>query len=218
MKKFDVLPSEPRNFRFSNIGTNLGLLHWDSPLKLGDSVSGYVVHYRNMDPTRENEKEITVRTTKNTFVLEDLMPDSSYEVIIRYHPENQCPTLIFQTFVGAENEHGVGDYSTRIVFRTAKTSMMDQMSKLDEKKYDHQQCCKDAKVDDTCKKMFLCLFSNFNINVNVPLNNSLSSINQFHTFWELSLPSVQVIFIAWWIVFGIVELSYQFFTTSSHLK
>ncbi len=31
MWAFGVLPSRPRNFRFSNIGTNIGLLHWDPP-------------------------------------------------------------------------------------------------------------------------------------------------------------------------------------------
>jgi len=38
LNAYGVLPSEPRNFRFSNIGVDMGLLHWDAPLTHGDSI------------------------------------------------------------------------------------------------------------------------------------------------------------------------------------
>ena len=43
LKGYGVLPSEPRNFRFSNVGHNVGLLHWDAPLQLADTVTSYKV-------------------------------------------------------------------------------------------------------------------------------------------------------------------------------
>lgn len=42
---YDVLPSEPRDFQFSNVGTNIGVLHWDPPQKHADSISDYKVTY-----------------------------------------------------------------------------------------------------------------------------------------------------------------------------
>ena len=42
---YDVLPSEPRDFQFSNVGTNIGILHWDPPQKHADSISDYRVTY-----------------------------------------------------------------------------------------------------------------------------------------------------------------------------
>ena len=45
MEGYDVLPSAPQNFYFSNVGTTIGLLHWDEPALLGDSVTNYRVHY-----------------------------------------------------------------------------------------------------------------------------------------------------------------------------
>ena len=38
LRKYGVLPSEPRNFRFSNVGADIGLLHWDPPLTHGATV------------------------------------------------------------------------------------------------------------------------------------------------------------------------------------
>ena len=48
LKRFDVLPSEPLDFRFSNIGTNIGLLHWERPDKHAESVTGYQVTWEKV--------------------------------------------------------------------------------------------------------------------------------------------------------------------------
>ena len=45
MEGYDVLPSAPENFYFSNIGSTIGLLHWDPPALHGESVIQYRVHY-----------------------------------------------------------------------------------------------------------------------------------------------------------------------------
>jgi len=43
LRGYGVLPSEPVNFRFSNVGQNVGLLHWDPPLVLQETVKSYKV-------------------------------------------------------------------------------------------------------------------------------------------------------------------------------
>ena len=61
MEGYDVLPSAPQNFYFSNVGTTIGLLHWDEPALLGDSVTNYRVHYD------ESTVSITTKTSPNKY-------------------------------------------------------------------------------------------------------------------------------------------------------
>ena len=54
------------------MGSNIGLLHWDAPLKLSDSVTDYVVHVRRMSPNPERaDREFA--SPRTTFVLEVLV-------------------------------------------------------------------------------------------------------------------------------------------------
>lgn len=53
-------------------------------------------------------------------------------------------------FIEAVNSHGVGDPSTRIVFRTAMPTK--QMTKFTG--YDINYCCKTVGVKDECKPRF----------------------------------------------------------------
>ena len=54
------------------VGSNIGLLHWDAPLKLSDSVTDYVVHVRRMSPNPERaDREFA--SPRTTFVLEVLI-------------------------------------------------------------------------------------------------------------------------------------------------
>jgi hypothetical protein len=46
LEGYGVLPSAPVNFRFSNVDTSFGILHWDPPSKLADSVIDYKVNYQ----------------------------------------------------------------------------------------------------------------------------------------------------------------------------
>ena len=51
------------------MGSDIGLLHWDAPLKLSDSVTDYVVHVRRMSPQPERaDREFA--SPRTTFVLE----------------------------------------------------------------------------------------------------------------------------------------------------
>ena len=98
---YNVLPSEPRDFEFSNVGTNIGILHWDSPKQNADSIDGYKVTYTLIKPgTRGHKVKETKFARKSPFILEDLVADSSYEV-----------------YVQARNFYGMGEPTTRIVFR-----------------------------------------------------------------------------------------------------
>ena len=76
LEGYGALPSAPRNFHFSNIGTTIGLLHWDTPFQLADSVSSYRVTYQAVG----KERPVVVAGVKSPYVLEDLMPNTSYEV------------------------------------------------------------------------------------------------------------------------------------------
>ena len=38
LSSYNVLPGIPKNFKFSNVGTNIGILHWDEPD--GNNLSG----------------------------------------------------------------------------------------------------------------------------------------------------------------------------------
>ena len=115
---YDVLPSEPRNFQFSNVGTNIGILHWDSPKTHVDTigkssnfekllrvywqsfiVDGYKVTFTRIKAGGDNLAQVEF-APKSPYILEHLEPDSSYEV-----------------YVQARNFYGLGDPTTRIVFR-----------------------------------------------------------------------------------------------------
>ena len=65
MEGYDVLPSAPQNFYFSNVGTTIGLLHWDEPALLGDSVTNYRVHYDESTVSIEKSivKSVKFKTT-----------------------------------------------------------------------------------------------------------------------------------------------------------
>ena len=67
---FDVLPSEPRDFQFSNVGTNIGILHWDPPQKHADSISDYRVTYSLITPGKIKSIAGLVRNLLGTEKIE----------------------------------------------------------------------------------------------------------------------------------------------------
>ncbi len=156
---YDVLPSEPRDFRFSNVGTNIGILHWDAPLKHADTIDGYKVTFTKINPGQTGHNVKSVRIARaSPFVLEGLSPDSSYEV-----------------FIEARNFYGLGQPTTRIVFRTAKSNFVkDNGSGLP---YDQANCCSRAGVKPECMPM--CQY-----------NASLSEVRKATKFCDDDLPSV----------------------------
>ena len=70
------------------------------------------------------------------FILEDLQPNSSYEV-----------------YVQARNFYGFGDPTTRIVFRTAMNKINSLVKEATDFDYDQQSCCAQAGVQNDCLPM-----------------------------------------------------------------
>lgn len=99
MQGYGVLPSAPLRVYISNIDTDFAIIHWEPPKALGDTVIHYNIRYRMM-ATYDNEYK-TLNEVHPPYILENLHSDTDYEV-----------------YVEAANAHGVGEPSSRIVFRT----------------------------------------------------------------------------------------------------
>ena len=70
LEGYDVLPSSPVNFRFSNLQTNFGILHWDPPETLGETVEDYLVTYEQLTPV--HGKSQSVGHANSPYILENL--------------------------------------------------------------------------------------------------------------------------------------------------
>ncbi|KDR18237.1 Ig-like and fibronectin type-III domain-containing protein 1 [Zootermopsis nevadensis] len=129
LQGYGVLPSAPTKVHVSHIDIEFSIINWDIPSTLGDTVLYYNVHYRKM-ATYDNEYHI-ISKVHSPFILENLSSNTDYEV-----------------FVEAVNGHGVGEPSTRVIFRTE--------SKLVEEKteeasfYNVTACCVEADLNDVC--------------------------------------------------------------------
>ena len=165
MEEYDVLPSEPRNFKFSNVGTNIGLLHWQPPILHGDTVENYKVHIAESSayPVATSIGRDTVKVTKQSpYVLENLKPSTSYIVSIFWF-ENVCEeckwNLFFQAYVEAVNRYGIGQMSSIAVFRTASQSIKGIKTRKDSTLsiYDQKSCCESSGVKADC--LALCKYN-----------------------------------------------------------
>ena len=69
LSSYNVLPGQPRNFKFSNVGTNIGILHWDEPFEHKDTIDGYRVTYTLIQPgSRGNsEKQTKISSRYRTY-------------------------------------------------------------------------------------------------------------------------------------------------------
>ncbi len=56
-------------------------------------------------------------------------------------------------YVESENKYGIGEFSNRIVFRTAKTKMgqEEDKDKANKDAFTPTECCSNSGVKDTCK-------------------------------------------------------------------
>ena len=126
---YGVLPSAPLDIRFSNLHTDFGILHWDAPKDLGESVISYSVSFTKIAPVL-GEREV-VNGAHSPFILETLESAQTYEV-----------------FVEAVNKHGVGEASSRIVFRTASRDVDDLLEQ--KHPYNQTTCCSRANIRKEC--------------------------------------------------------------------
>lgn len=135
LEGYGVLPSAPLNFRFSNVDTTFGILHWDRPAKLSDSVIDYKVNYQIISPEFGQRKSYL--HAHSPFIMENLTSATTYEV-----------------YVEAVNAHGAGEGSSRIVFRTASRKVEDLVTK--EHPYNQTDCCIKSGLKPEC--MPLCSY------------------------------------------------------------
>lgn len=128
-QSYGVLPSEPTKLKVTNINPDFGIVHWDPPKKLGDTVLYYNLHYRLL-ATYDNDYKLIAKVHP-PYILERLQSDADYEV-----------------YVEAVNIHGVSDPSTRIIFRT-KNKIIEE--KIEEASfYNVTACCIDSGLTDIC--------------------------------------------------------------------
>jgi hypothetical protein len=112
LQGYGVLPGAPTKVHVSHIDVEFSIIHWDIPSTLGDTVLYYNVHYRKM-ATYDNEYH-TISKVHSPFILENLASNTDYEV-----------------FVEAVNGHGVGEPSTRVIFRTESKVRNAMVSEAD---------------------------------------------------------------------------------------
>jgi len=163
LEGYNVLPSNPVNFRISNIHSDFVVLHWNKPEQLGDTVIDYVVTLKKLklvDGDYEDEftqilAQTIVEHAHSPFIVENLDNDSSYEV-----------------FVKPVNVHGVGESSTGIAFRTSSIVISDFSE--NPPPYDPSSCCLKAGIKPECSA--LC---SFNANMSVVLNLSNTCRDDF---------------------------------------
>ncbi|XP_069163347.1 Ig-like and fibronectin type-III domain-containing protein 2 [Procambarus clarkii] len=144
LKGYNVLPGAPGKVSITNTNPTFVLLHWAAPTLLGDSVTAYHAYFRPIQPSREcaakwfiNNMEVSyhgVYTDKSPYVLENLCPDTEYEV-----------------YVQAVNKHGTGDPSERVLFRTPSEA---RVQRLQDNAYNVTECCRSVNLSPGC--MPLC--------------------------------------------------------------
>lgn len=132
---YGVLPSEPHLLRVKNINPDFAVVNWEPPKTLGDTVLYYDLHYRLL-ATYDNDYKVKAKVHP-PYILEGLKSDADYEI-----------------FVEAVNLHGVGDPSTRIVFRTE--SKLEEAELEDASSYNVTACCVATGLSEVC--MPLCSY------------------------------------------------------------
>ena len=136
LEGYGVLPSAPTNLRFSNANPTFAILHWDQPSSNGDSVIDYEVVAQKISPTMGPVKRLPHVTSP--FILEDLEPRTTYEV-----------------YVQATNQLGVGEPSSRLVFRSVSVRE-EELEEVERERPSPAQCCQTAGVSADC--LPLCTF------------------------------------------------------------
>lgn len=58
MRGYGVVASSPTNVKVTNVDVTFGIIHWDLPKTLGDTVTHYNVHYRQLDDIYITRKKV----------------------------------------------------------------------------------------------------------------------------------------------------------------
>jgi len=131
LEGYGVLPSSPQHFRLSNIHSNFAILHWDQPHIMGETVLDYVVVAQKIGPDAGEQKSFI--HVFSPFILDQLDSGSTYEV-----------------YVEPVNEHGIGQPSSRQVFKTTTKTLEAALDKVFEHPYSPTQCCEKSGVKPGC--------------------------------------------------------------------
>ncbi|KAF4520404.1 hypothetical protein B566_EDAN003972 [Ephemera danica] len=113
LQSYGLLPSAPGDILVSNIHSDFAIIHWSPPKTLASTVRSYNVHYRELDGGEDDVPFRTSIDAQTPFILSQLMADSTYEL-----------------YVQAVNEHGVGEPSQRIVFRTPALDLEEELEQV----------------------------------------------------------------------------------------
>ena len=146
LQGYGVLASAPTRFKVTHINPTFAILRWEQPRTLGKTVVSYNVRYRPTggvggggDEEADDSADYKLVNTKGSpYILEHLSARSEYEV-----------------YVSAVNDHGVGEPSTRLIFRTAADSAEEETSS--NTSYNVTSCCHAVHVSSHC--MPLCDYS-----------------------------------------------------------
>ena len=136
LQGYGVLPGPPVSFRITLIDEAFVILSWDVPKTLGKTVTSYNIHYRETSEQSNGDYKI-INTRKVPFILENLKVGKGYEV-----------------YVSGVNEHGVGEPSPRLLFKTLRGTLDSTTSG---NYYNVSACCETISLDSVC--MPLCDYS-----------------------------------------------------------
>jgi hypothetical protein len=101
------------DIQVSNVDYDFAIIHWTPPQTLTDTVRSYDVHYHELHEDEDESHDTSVLGTTSPYILSTLLPDTRYEL-----------------FVQAVNEHGVGEPSQRIVFKTHRQEIAEELEQV----------------------------------------------------------------------------------------
>ncbi|XP_046969114.1 Ig-like and fibronectin type-III domain-containing protein 2 isoform X1 [Vanessa cardui] len=134
LQGYGVLPGPPSRLHLTNIDTDYAVVHWAPPAALADTVQYYNLQYKSL--SSEEDYRILGKV-QSPFILEDLESNADYEI-----------------FVEAVNEHGVGEASPRLIFRTQSQVIEEEEENANA--YNITACCERVQLSTVC--MPLCSY------------------------------------------------------------
>ncbi|XP_072944512.1 Ig-like and fibronectin type-III domain-containing protein 2 [Epargyreus clarus] len=134
LQGYGVLPGPPSRLHLTNIDTDYAVVHWAAPAALADTVQFYNLHYK---PFQGDEDYRSLRKVQSPYILEDLESNTDYEI-----------------YVEAVNEHGVGEASPRLIFRT-QSQLLEEEEEV-ANAYNVTACCERVQLAGVC--MPLCSY------------------------------------------------------------
>ncbi|KAH9635955.1 hypothetical protein HF086_015529 [Spodoptera exigua] len=134
LRGYGVLPGAPSRLYLTNIDTDYAVVHWSPPAALADTVQYYNLHYKALQAGDEYR---VLEKVHSPYILEDLESNMDYEI-----------------YLEAVNEHGVGDASPRLIFRTQSQVIEEEEEVANS--YNVTACCERVQLAGVC--MPLCSY------------------------------------------------------------